>query len=262
VAEKTASSPEDALKLAFLGKSAKDKDAEIIKDTVPSQFAGKAVPLLTKDEKDLPRDILDLLGASPLESGLSTTAGLGLVLRPREFQRIVLIQMGHRPIADRLEGEGKVFPRSDEKLDVPMGPEFFSPVLARLLAPFMAGRSALGPNIESRVLVSTSSPKEKRGATSSLSSDLLRKMSAAYNAYRDGVVELVAHTQDLVASLPHEQIQKIAAASTHEVFTPLSVRYLKLAYWDEVPLEMSATVERGYPSRNTSAQKTVGGHSS
>jgi intein/homing endonuclease len=260
---KVASAPDEMLKMAFLGKAARDKDAEIVKDTIPSQFAGKAIPALTQSEKDLPKDLLDVLGGAPLEEALSTTAGLGMVLRPREFQRIILIQMGHRALADGLEADGKVFPKSQDKLDVPMGPEFFSPILAHLLAPLMAGRSALGPNIESRVLVASATPKEKRGATSSLSSGVLRKMSAAYNAYRDGIVELVAHTQDLVASLPPEwHLQKIAGAATHEVFTPLTVQYFKLAFWDEVPPDTSATVERGHPSRNTSAQKqTAGGYS-
>jgi hypothetical protein len=262
---KTASSPEAALKFAFLGKQAKNKDAEIIKDVVPSQFAGKAVPVLTSSEADLPRDVLDALGSSPLEHALSTPSGLGMVLRPREFQRIILIQMGHRPLADRLESEGTVFPKSEDRLDVPMGPSFFSPLLAHLLAPLMASRSALGPAIEKRVLVASTGPKEKQGSYPSLSSGLLRKIGAAYNSYRDGVMELVAHTQDLVASMTtasSEHLHKFASAPVDEIFTPLSVSYLKQAFWDEVQEEKTADVERGLPSRNTQAlsKKTAGGH--
>ena len=262
--EKTASVQDDALKLAFLGKLAKNKGAEIVKDTVPSQFAAKAVPALTRSEADLPKDVLEALSASPLEEALSTPTGLGMVLRPREFQRIVLVQMGHRPLADRLEREGTVFPRVDEELPVPMGPGFFSQVLARLLLPMMGARSALGPAVERRVLVIGSTPKEKQGSASSLSSDLLRKMGAAYNGYRTGVMELVAHAQDLMSSMasPSGELHKLSAAPAGDLFTPLSASYLKLAFWDEVGVEQqaSAGVERGLPSRNTRPVNKPGGY--
>jgi hypothetical protein len=263
---KIASAPTDVLKVAFLGKQAKDKDAEIVKDVMPSQFVGKAVPVLTKNEKDLPKDVLDLLGNAPLESALSTPSGLGMVLRPREFQRIILIQMGQRTLADKLEREGTVFPKSDETLPVPMGEEFFSSILARLLMPLLSSRSALGPSVEKRVLVASEPLKEKRSAASSLSSTLLRKIGSAYNAYRTGVMELVAHAPSFIAStaLPSDgRLHKLAAAPVEALFTPLSVGYLKLAYWDEVGDDSQhAVVERGIPSRNTQAlsTKTAGGH--
>ena len=264
--EKTASASVDALKLAFLGKRAEDKDAEIVKDVVPSQFVGKAIPVLTRSEKDLPKDVLNALGVSPLESALSTPSGLGMVLRPREFQRVILIQMGQSQLADELEDKGKVFPKSKETLPVPMGEEFFSSVLARLLLPMMASRSALGPSIEKRVLVAGEPPKEKKGEASSLSSPLLRKIGAAYNSYRSGVMELVAHAQTLVASTAtplEEHLHKLSAAPVESIFTPLSAGYLKLAFWDEVGDEnLTAVVERVSPSKNTQAQsiRTAGGY--
>ncbi len=256
--EKVAAAPDEALKMAFLGKQAKNKGAEITKDVVPSQFADSAVPVLTRSERDMPKDVLEALCASPLEEALSTPTALGMVLRPREFQRIILVQMGHRPLADRFEREGVVFPKSKDELAVPMGPAFFSHVLAKLLLPLMGERSALGPSIEKRVLVAGGGAKEKRATTSSLSSELLRKMGSAYNGYRTGVMELVAHAQDLMSSMASpssEQLHKLSSAPVGEVFTPLAASYLKLAYWDEV-----AGVERGTPSRNTwPTSKSSGG---
>jgi hypothetical protein len=259
---KVASVSDETLKHAFLGKLAKNKDAEITKDVVPSQFAGKAVPLLTQHEKDLPKSTLDALGTSSLEEALSTPTGLGMVLRPHEFQRIILIQMGKQQLADELDSKGEVFPKSEEKLDVPMGPRFFSQVLARLLLPMMSERSGLGPVIERRVLVATGDPKEKRGRSSSLSNPVLRKMGAAYNGYRTGIMELVAHAPELISSMAmpsHSQLTKLASAPVQSVFTPLSASYFKLAFMDEVT---PASVERGFPSRNTSAmsKKAAGGY--
>jgi intein/homing endonuclease len=260
--QKVASVTDETLKQAFLGKLAKNKDAEITKDVVPSQFAGKAVPLLTRNEKDLPKSMIDALGASTLEEALSTPTGLGMVLRPREFQRIILIQMGKRDLADELDHKGEVFSKSNETLDVPMGPSFFSQILARLLLPMMSERSGLGPVIEKRVLVATGDPKEKRGGSSSLSNPVLRKMGSAYNGYRTAVMNLVTHAPELLASMvtpSTAQLNKLATASVESVFTPLSAHYLKLAFWDEVT---PAIVERGSPSRNTSAisKRAVGGY--
>ena len=249
--EKVAAPTEEALKVAFLGKQARNKDAEIVKDVVPSQFTGKAVPVLTASERDLPNDILSALGNSPLEEALSTPSALGMVLRPREFQRIVLIQMGKGSMADDLDARSQVFPKVDETLDVPMGPSFFSPVLAKLLAPLLADRSALGPSIEKRVLVVASPAEGKKKAASSHSSNLLRKMGAAYNGYRKALMDLVTHSQDLVASasVPGNLFHKLSSAPVDSLFTPLTVSYLKLAFWDELQdvTETPATVERDTP---------------
>lgn len=254
-AEKTAS-VDDQLKVAFLGKLAKNKESEITKDVIPSQFASKAVPVLTKNEKDIPKDVLDSLGGAPLEESLSTPTGLGIVLRPREFQRIMLIQIGRRDLADRYDREGVVFPRSSEHENVPMGPEFFSPSIARLLTALMGGRSGFGPHVESRVLVISKKPTQEREKTSSLSSNLLRKIGAAYNGYRKNVMDLVAHSQELMTSagMPSDGY-KLASLPVDVVFTPLSVEYFNNAFMDEVgtsDTEKRSSVERGAPSRNTS----------
>lgn len=253
--EKTASVDEDQLKTAFLGKRAVDKQGEIVKDVVPSQFASKAVPLLTKEEKDLPRDLLDILGTAPIESSLSTPSAMGMVLRPREFQRVMLIQVGRRDLADDFDRKGVVFPQTNEKESVPMGPSFFSPVLAKLLSSLMGERSGLGPAIEKRVLIiQGKSPEQEKRATSH-SSPLLRKISAVYNGYRQNVMELVTNSQDLLSSMGTPSIEgldKFASCPVEEVFTPLSVAYLQSAFLDEVGgEEKTSGVERALPSKNT-----------
>lgn len=268
VEEKTASAPDEALKMAFLGKDAVSKQGEIVKDVVPSQFAGKAVPLLTKNEPDLPNDILDALGSSSLESSLSTPTGLGMVLRPREFQRIILIQIGRRDLADDFDHRNVVFPKTEEKEEVPMGPSFFSPVLAKLLVSLMGSRSALGPSIEKRVLVSSDRSEEREKKATSHSSGLLHKISAAYNGYRQNVMELVANTQEFISTAglpPNGYLLKLSSAPVEEVFTPLSIAYLQSAFLDEMGVEEKTSgVERVLPSRNTWAHRRslIGGRTS
>ena len=259
--EKTAS-VEDLLFEAAFGKQAKAKKSEIVKDVVPSQFAGKAIPVLTSTERDLPNDIIESLAKVPLESALATSGALGIVLRPHEFQRIVLINVGKRDVADELDMLGEVFPKVEDLAPMRLDPKDFLLPLAKLLLPLLLHRSAIAPAVERRLVLAKEHPssKEKRGS-SSLSSDLLRKMGAAYNSYRNQLMELVAHAQDLIgeaSSSSQVDFRKLAAASPEEVFNPLSVSYLETAFLDEVGEAATyqnklaqAGVERGLPSRNT-----------
>lgn len=228
---------EDALqKVAAFGKDAKNKRGEIIKDVVPSQFAHKAVPALTRSEIDLPGSTLDTLAGLPIEQGLSTATGLGIVLRPREFQRVMLLQLNMRSNADQLDALGMTFPATTEEEKMPMGPQFFNAALARLLLPLLASRSMLGPFIEKRIVVAQSAHDKPRVKTSSLSSDLLRKIGAAYNGYRNGVMDLVANAQVLAASTASTDgdLNKVASGPVEQIFTPLSVAYLQGAFFDEL----------------------------
>lgn len=236
--EKTASVSDELLKRAF-GKAAKDKKSEIDKRVVPSQFAGKAIPLLTKNEPDIPARLQDLLADMPLEKSLATTTGMGVLLRPREFQRIVLIQLGKRDMADDLAASNKVFPKVDEEERVKFGPDDFMPALARLLAPLLAMRSALGPSVEQRVMVSEDKADIEKKATAE-DTPLLRKISSAYNGYRRSVVDLVAHSSSLLPQVNELELNKLAEVPIEDLFTPLSVAYLKTAFLDEVPFGVTS----------------------
>jgi len=223
---------------AWVEKQSKAK-AAMTKDVVPNQLAGKAVPLLTEREPDLPDDVQRLLGSSGIDQALATSAGLGMVLRPREFQRVTLISMGEGNLADQLESMGQVFPKTDEKTDVPMDSSSFSPALAQILAPLMADRSAFGPVIEHRVVIIAGTPPRTSKPSTSHSSELLRKIGAAYNGYRENLMQFVPNAQDLIeSSLSRNDsaLRKLAGASAEQLFTPLSFQYLSGAFLDEVPV--------------------------
>ena len=265
--EKTASLEDEILKRAFLGKDAKDKKGEITKDVVPSQFAGKAVPFLNRREKSMPNELLDSLGCLPMRNTLSTLAGMGIPLRPHEFQRITLIQLDKRALAEDYERRGVVFPKTASVDEMEMGEEFFLPVLARRLLPFLEKRSGLAPFIERRVVVLSGRPEDWVDTPASHPSELLRKIGSAYNGYRNRAMELAASTQTLLGSelvSSETELQKFAAAQPEEVITPLSYNYLRDAFMNEcavgVPgagvvkvstIRPSASVERVPPSVNT-----------
>lgn len=219
------------------------KQAEMTKKVIPNAHASKAVPLLTSHEDDLPKELQDALGKAGLGKALATTTGLGMVLRPREFQRITLVSMGKGELADQFEALGHGFPKSDEKDGEELKSRDFSPVLAQLLAPFMSERSAFGPVIERRVLVIAGASPKIRKTASSHPSDLLRKIGSAYNSYRVNLMQLVANAQDMIeAATPAADVvlRKYASVAAEELFTPLSYKYLTSAFMNELPVGYSA----------------------
>ena len=247
--EKAASAviPEESFVNALV-KGAEQKKAEIEKQIVPSQFAGKAVPLLSKSEPDLPRDTLNAMAARPLDEALSTSSGLCMVLKPREFQRIMLVRMGKPDLADAFEDSGMMFPKTDAvDPGLKLSPEKFLPALSRILMQMFDDRTAMAPAIERRVVVAVS-PSKSEEPSSSHSSDVLRKIGAAYNTYRSQLLEMVPYSQQLIeksASGAHHDLLKVAAAPAEDTFTPLSYLYLRDAYLDELPVgdETSTVVQ-------------------
>ena len=240
--EKAASISDELLKAAF-GKMAKPKRAAIEKDVVPSQFTGRAVPVLTKCEDDVPRETLDGLSSLPLSNVLSTLTGMGMLLRPREFQRITLIQLGKRDLADDMDAKGEVFPKSESSDSVDMGEGSFSPSLAELLLPLLLKRSGLGPIVEKRV-VAPGEDKSKEATAPLHSAELMEAVGSAYNGYRQNVMELVAHSQDLLgANTTSTELNKLASVEPEEIFTALSVAYLQTAYMDEFGVSRGGVVK-------------------
>jgi hypothetical protein len=244
----------DAKKYWFLGSSAKvaedlgfvdeeedkvaayrpvAKSAEIVKN-ISSNFVGSAVPVMNSKEKDIPTPILNRMGGD-LPSALSTSAGMGIVLRPREFQRVVLVSMGDRPLADELDRKNVCFSRCDDSSPAGMSPDLFSMILSQLLLPLMLGRSLLRPMAEPRaVLACCSSTTSKPASSTSLPSKQLDKIASAYNGYRAELIDMMAYIPELLKTAHKEgELSKVASAGPEALFSHLSVGYAKLAFLDE-----------------------------
>lgn len=248
----------DEFKEALLGKGAKIKRGEIKKEIVPSQFAGKAVPMITPKEDDLPSPILKALGGLSLPDLLNTTSSAGIVLRPREFQRVILIRSGGESLADDLDSKNVIFPRvKDEDASIFSGEGGVEKTLLRLLAPLLEGRSCFGPMIERRTLVLMHRPSNKEAAkkATSLNDELLHKIGATYNGYRKMLLDKVAEAQTQLADagVSDPQLSRLAQLPQDELFTPMSAAYLKNAFWDEAG---SATVEKSASSSKNMGRAT------
>lgn len=171
-------------------KASQRKGAEIIKDVVPSQFGSKAVPL-DDNRPDLPDELLDRLGMGDLSEALSTPTTMGMILKPREFQRITIIRLGKKPLADQLDRDGEVMPPTAESdSSIPMGGGHFSSILKKLLLPMMEDRSMLEPVAKRRVvritICGSPSENEEEGKNAE-ETPFLQKISAAYNGYLDRI---------------------------------------------------------------------------
>jgi len=180
-------------------QAAQVKASEILKDVIPSQFGGKPVNL-DYQGGDLPKDVLNTLGKGDLSEALSTVSSMGMLLRPHEFQRIIIVNMsgGDGKAADKLEEENKVFPPVSESSPMSMGPEFFSGLLKNLLLPHLEDRSILEPVAKRRVIRITvmGAPKTaSKRPDFDFDTPFLQKISAAYNGYLDGAVHCLRNAE-------------------------------------------------------------------
>jgi hypothetical protein len=117
---------------------------------------------LRRIEPDIPSATLDTLGGShPLKSILTTMLGLGVVPKPKEFQRIVLVSLGKKDDADKYEREGRCFGEHDHEghessvdlSSVLGGANDLSPDIGKVLGPLLAGRSCYKPALAGRAMV-------------------------------------------------------------------------------------------------------------
>jgi hypothetical protein len=194
-----------AMLRSFKKRASQKKRAEIIKEIVPSQFGSKAVPILEDSEKDLPKETLNHMGSCPMREALSTPTMLGMTLKPREFQRITLCRMGKEDLADKMDDLGKIF-RPTDAVDksIPLGSEFVSSLIARLLKGAVEDRSAFGPVLKRRMIRITilGKPEPADGDLDETKDDLLDKVSAAYNGYREQVIEKIADLSQQLHRFP------------------------------------------------------------
>ena len=148
-------------------KKAVDKKATMVKE-VPAEppASADAVKDLVEAIKEtkarelpLPKPVLNELGEMPLKNSLSTLGLLGILPKPQEFQRIVLISVGRKDLADELDQENLCFDpldgRPNEKHHhmVGMEPSFFDERAFSLIRPFMAERSYASPHLGRRLTV-------------------------------------------------------------------------------------------------------------
>lgn len=190
---------EAGIRIASLGKGgAVRKAADIDKDVVPPVAGSSRVEDAEEarsESKDLPKDLLNRMGEGfSLPASLSTPSFMGMVLKPREFRRIVLIHIGKKGLADKLDDAGADMPFSFRS-EKPEGldPDSFDDGLAKVLEPFLGRRSCLGPVIHrTKIIVIKAHPVGEGSKVVDEEPEIQEKISALYNGYRQDILEKMA----------------------------------------------------------------------
>ena len=186
---------------ASIGKGA-DIDKKVIPSVGNTTEVKRSDPIRTT--ADLPRELLNRMGEShDLRTALSTPSFMGIVLKPGEFRRIVLVRMGKKDLADALDDAGAGMPFSFEsERPADLDPGSFSDLLGKALAPFMEHRSCLGPVIHRTriIVIKVSKPGEKLDMDKE--PEVQRKVAALYNGYRQELMEKICHVREVVSSHP------------------------------------------------------------
>lgn len=185
-------------------KLAAKRKISLMLKKVPAMSA-KVMPAIERAEKTLPDGVLSRLAKHPLEKVLTTSAASGIVLKPSEYQKIVLIQIGKPGLADKLHSSGKVFgPSLNIDRSVPLGSKVsYSSPVRDILLPMMNSRSIFGPVLKRRIIVIRKSnrPESSDIGTSLLKTGqvqisegeeaLLKKIADGYNGYREQLIEKI-----------------------------------------------------------------------
>ena len=219
------------------------KDAEIIK-RVASNFR-KNMPKILDKEPLIPTDVQDKMSENPRDS-LRTAGSMGIIARPREFQRIMIRHMGRPALADDLDRRGMVFRTGGAPSGFRLGGSILPKILEALL-PLMGGRSVLRPALERRtVIIIKKSDPSSRTSEMCLDDPFLDKLSSDYSAYRrdllykaPGLIKEAVYTHPKVtAELYGDQILdpglvKVGGDVMESMVGMLSSIYLNEAYLDE-----------------------------
>jgi hypothetical protein len=185
-----------SLHTASLGKGAVVRKGADIEKQVSPQMQQQTP--LKDDEPELPKGLLDRMGDKPLSHSLSTPTCMGMLLKPREFRRVVLIRMGKKGLADKLDHEGADLPASiDEESPGTMGIDAFDDDLAKMLEPMLGERSWLGPMAVKKIHITI-----MRGGPSGDEPEVQRKVAALYNGYRKQASALIERAPVVLSRRP------------------------------------------------------------
>jgi hypothetical protein len=219
-------------KVSELRKSGRQvKLSDVIKYVLPNPNA-KDVSKIEGGEPDLPEPIQKRLEEGGLEHALSSTARAGIVLKPKEFTRIILISSNMPGLADESPDLLPDVDAVDPPCDFSRLPS--SSPIDGLLHAISSARSIREPFLGRRsIRVIKIKPVVKESRKKSLSDGLLCKISSAYNAYR---LWLLAENEDangVFKTASPDILSAFAGGDTYQPVTnsPLTSSYLQRAFW-------------------------------
>jgi hypothetical protein len=239
-------------KIASEPKIAGQKRAEIRKE-IPGPME-QGLHRLESYEKRLPLEVIEELAEAPLSQALSSLAVCGIVLRPEEFQHLLLTNAGLEKTAQELESRGVLFPETEEVEPLTLGREHADDRLVHLLqaSGMLPARSILGPSLQRRWSLSQRLPASEKNEPLREETSLLQKISAAYNGYRMGFLETMNEIPLFLSSHPAPAAEVLGLSlsaptgreKTANLFVPETFAYLTGAHYHQAPSILKEAAQR------------------
>lgn len=234
------------------------KLSEITKIIPAGPFRTAMLPKIEKAEGELPKKTLEEMAKHGMPAAISTSASLGIILKPEEFQYLVLTKIGEAQLADFLHDSGSIFTHTS-KIDDTFSiydSENVVEKLAEHLLPFVPGRSIASSVLEKRASIALRIGGTGRTLRPA-QGELLDKIAELYNGYRQGLVKKADRIDRNMIFNPHlsstlggESLvmafaggkMKTAHAS---VFGPESLAYLIGAHYEDREFHLEALTQSG-----------------
>ena len=229
----------DLDKVAAAKLAEAEKVSEIFK-RVNSLPMGRAIPMRVGREAMIPDEIIDRMAdRGDMPSTLGGLGAAGIMLRPREFQRMYLRSRGDHEMADELSQSGRVFsPGRPGRIGVMrvtvMGRAPSS--IMQLLGPLLRERSSLTPIAVRRAPIISARPMIKEG--SFVDDPVLDEISEAYDSYRtnlalesEELMKAAMHTPEIMSMVRAERGgDYMKSEGVMEALSLLPVLYFVTAY--------------------------------
>jgi len=230
------------------------KVSDIFKD-VNSLPMGRAVPLFAGSEPDIPCEMLDRVANTPdIGEALGGFGAAGVVLKPHEFQRVMLRRMGQDGLADDLHSRALTFDPSSapviRSMRVMVRPPDAGAIplgLMDMLRTILPMRSALSPlGMRRQITITISSPE-----FSPMQHPILDKLAGLYNGYREDLLlnaeqlmKTAMHTPQLMREVEHARGGQYAGGPDMRALAELPMAYFSHAYWNRCCCDRSLSDEQ------------------
>ena len=232
----------------YLMKSANAKTADTklaeIEKRLPDVFNELVWPMY-RSEEPISDSILDRLAEHPLGKSLASTAACGIVLRPREFQRLYLQRTGRPEMADELHNSRCIFEPRDSSGSYRLQANDIVEKILPLLENLLPGRSAFQPFVSKRIIVvRIRGEKPQEPELVEKTSSVLDEVGEEYAKYINGLARLpsllksamVRHGDlyDTFAAESYDPMRKVAGSLASAIGPGVGVvlpTYLLAAKW-------------------------------
>lgn len=161
---------------------------DIIETLIHKRFSN-----LEKSEIPIPRERIDGMCKFPLKSILSTLALSGIMPKPQEFQRIILIKINKRPLADTLDDQNVVFNQKQYDIDpdlrnnISLSVDHADSNILDMIRDLIPMRSRWQPHLLSRIIDPSKLASEREERTADNLLPIMLAVSGLYSLFKEAL---------------------------------------------------------------------------